>query len=162
MPFRADNADFKPWEITETTFHDAVSADGKKVRHSVVPIDQYGNRLTPDTGATVTDTTELDLRPTAPAATGAPLGHLGADRSGRLSWWLSVEEDGGKVSGYKNRRWNPQTRAFELIGTEPSGTGSTTWYDPGMPAATTVYYRVSVLYADGTESGQSEAVTVSY
>ncbi|WP_274560840.1 PA14 domain-containing protein [Streptomyces spiramyceticus] len=153
---------FKPWEITETAFHDAVPADGQQVRYSVVAIDQYGNQLTPDTGATVVDATELDLRPTAPAATGSSLGHLGADRSGRLSWWLSVEEDGSKVSGFNIRRWNPQTKAFELIGTEPSGSGTRSWYDTDMPAATTVYYRVSVLYTDGTESGATEAVTVSY
>ncbi|OEJ59975.1 hypothetical protein BGM19_20285 [Streptomyces agglomeratus] len=156
-----DSWHLKPWEITGTTFHDAVPADGQKVRYSVVAIDQYGNQLTPDTGATVADATELDLRPTAPAATGAPLGHLGADRSGRLSWWLSVEEDGSKVSGYKIRRWNPQTESFELIGTEPNGSGDISWY-ASMPTATTVYYRVSVLYTDGTESGASEAVTVSY
>lgn len=156
---------FQPWEVTETTFHDAVPADGQQVRYSVVAVDQYGNQLTPDTGATVTDVTELDLRPTAPAATGGPLGNLSADRSGSVYWFLSSDtnENGSKVSGFNIRRWNPQTETFDLIGTEPRGDSTTwSWYDRTLPAATTVYYRVSVLYADNTESGATEAVTVSY
>ncbi|MET9513693.1 hypothetical protein [Streptomyces sp. NPDC002994] len=49
------------------------------------------------------------------------------------------------------------------MGTEPKGDSTSwSWYDRTLPAATTVYYRVSVLFADGTESGETEAVTVTY
>ncbi|MDT9685324.1 PA14 domain-containing protein [Streptomyces sp. TRM76323] len=159
-------ADFKPWEIEEVTFHDGVPADGQQVRYGVVAVDQYGNRLTPDTGASTAEVTELDLRPTAPPTTGSPLGHLGVDRSGWLHWWLSSDtnENGSKVSAFNIRRWNPQTRTFELIGTEPRGDSASgwNWSDRSLPAATTVYYRVSALYEDGTESGAAEAVTATY
>jgi fibronectin type 3 domain-containing protein len=153
----------QPWEITATTFHDAVPADGQQVRYSVVAVDQYGNQLTPDTGATVTDVTELDLRPTAPPATGGPL-FVGTDTNGSISWYLTSDrnEDGSPVSGFAIHRWNRQTGTFDLVGTEPRGnTTSWSWWDRTQPAATTVYYRVTVLYADGTTSGASEAVAVT-
>ncbi|MGW1192046.1 PA14 domain-containing protein [Streptomyces sp. NPDC002559] len=159
-----DSWTLKPREITATTFHDAVPADGQQVRYAVVAVDQYGNRLAPETGASVADVTELDLRPTAPPATGAPLGHLGADASGWISWFLSSDrnENGSPVSGFAIHRWNPRTATFERIGTEPEdNAGSGDWTDLDQPAATTVYYRVTVLYADGTESGASETVTVT-
>ncbi|MFE7216672.1 fibronectin type III domain-containing protein [Streptomyces sp. NPDC057611] len=156
--------DFKPWRITSTTFHDAVPADGQQVRYGVVAVDQYGNQLTPDTGAAVIDVTELDLRPTAPPATGAPLAYLSTHASGLITWALSSaeHENGSPVSGFAIHRWNPRTGTFDLIGTEPEDASSTGhWVDDTQPAATTVYYRVTVLYADGTESGASEAVAVT-
>ncbi|MET8743756.1 PA14 domain-containing protein [Streptomyces sp. NPDC004728] len=154
----------RPREITETAFHDAVPADGQQVRYAVVAVDQYGNQLTPDTGATVTDVTELDLRPTAPPATGAPLVNLSTHPPGGLTWALSsaTNEHGSAVSGFNIYRWNPRTRTFDLIGTEPEDNSSSgSWFDRTQPTATTVYYRVTVLYADGSESGATETVAVT-
>ncbi|MFC8225795.1 PA14 domain-containing protein [Streptomyces sp. NPDC057287] len=155
-------ADFKPWKITETTFHDHVPADGQQVRYSVVAVDQYENQLTPATGATALDVTELDLRPTVPAAPGAPLVYFGADQNGWMSWALAASESLGEVSGFAIHRWNPLTSTFDLVRTEPIGAGTTWhWLDPALPPASTVYYRVSVLYTDGTTSGASETAVVT-
>ncbi|MET9595766.1 PA14 domain-containing protein [Streptomyces sp. NPDC006516] len=155
-------SNFQPWEVEETTFHDAVPADGQQVRYAVVAVDQYGNQLTPAAGATAVDVTELDLRPTAPAATGAPLAYLGSDQNAWLSWALGSSETLGEVSGFAIHRWNPQTGVFDLVRTEPKGAGTTwNWKDPAVPSETTVYYRVSVLYADGTTSGASETSVVT-
>jgi hypothetical protein len=137
--------------------------DGQQVRYSVIAVDRYGNRLAPDGGAAVTDVTELDLRPTAPPATGAPL-FLGSDYHGRLHGELTDDrnESGSPVSGFTVRRWNRQSGTFDLIGTEPRGDSTSwSWLDRTHPAATTVYYRVTVLYADGTASGESETVSVT-
>lgn len=156
-------ADQQPWEITTTTFHDAVPADGQQVRYSVVAVDQYGNQVTPETGATVTDVAELDLRPTAPPATGGPLS-VGTDTNNSIHWYLTSDrnEDGSPVSGFAIHRWNRQTGTFDLIHTEPRGnTTGWSWWDWTQPDATTVYYRVTALYADGTESGAYEAVAVT-
>ena len=158
-------SNFQPWEISGTTFHDFVPADGQQVRYSVVAVDQYGNQITPDSGATVTPVTELDLRPTAPAAPGAPLAYLGVNQSGWLSWALSSadNENGSAVTGFNVYRWNRQTEAFDPVGTEPEDTSSTGfWVDRDLPAATTVYYRVTVVYADGSESGASQAAAVTH
>ncbi|MET8327324.1 hypothetical protein [Streptomyces sp. NPDC005181] len=35
------------------------------------------------------------------------------------------------------------------------------WWDSTQPTGTTVYYRVTVHYADGTESGASQTVAVT-
>ncbi|MGV9579913.1 PA14 domain-containing protein [Streptomyces sp. NPDC003509] len=156
-------SDFQPWQITGTTFHDAVPADGQQVRYGVVAVDQYGNQLAPGTGgATTVDVTELDLRPAAPAATGAPLAYLGSDQNAWLSWALGSSENLADVTGFAVRRWNPQTGVFDLVRTEPrDAVTSWHWRDPAAPPASTVYYRVSVLYADGTESGASETAVVT-
>ncbi|MDF6018556.1 PA14 domain-containing protein [Streptomyces sp. JH34] len=156
-------SNFQPWQITGTTFHDVVPADGQQVRYGVVAVDQYGNRLAPGTGgATEVDVTELDLRPAAPAATGAPLAYLGSDQNAWLSWALGGSGNLAEVSGFAVRRWNPQTGVFDLVRTEPRDNVTTWhWRDTAAPPATTVYYRVSVLYADGTESGASETVVVT-
>ncbi|MFF3957252.1 PA14 domain-containing protein [Streptomyces sp. NPDC001890] len=159
-----DSWTLQPREIEGTAFHDAVPADGQQVRYGVVAVDQYGNQLTPDTGATVTDVTELDLRPTAPPATGAPLAYLSTHQPGGLTWALSSDtnENGSAVSGFNIYRWNPRTATFDLIGTEPEDNSSSgSWFDSTQPAATTVYYRVTVRYADGSESGATEAVAVT-
>lgn len=151
----------RPREITATTFHDAVPADGQQARYGVVAVDQYGNQLTPDTGATVAHVTELDLRPTAPPATGAPLSYLSTSLGGRISWGGTGDrnENGSRVSGVAVHRWNPETETFDLIGVDDSGAGY--WWDNTQPAGTTVYYRVTVRYEDGTESGASETAAVT-
>ncbi|MFE6282906.1 PA14 domain-containing protein [Streptomyces sp. NPDC057877] len=154
-------ADFKPWRITETSFHDSVPADGERVRYGVIAVDQYGNQLSVETGASVVDVVELDLRPSAPPATGAPLTYLSAGPHRDLHWALSSDrnENGSAVSGFAVRRWNPQTGVFDLVGTEPADSRS--WWDLAQPSGTTVYYRVTVRYADGTESGASEVAAVT-
>ncbi|MFD4977181.1 hypothetical protein [Streptomyces sp. NPDC058424] len=55
------------------------------MRYGVVAVDQYGSQLTPDTGAAVIDVTDLDLRPTAPPATGAALAYLSTHASGLIT-----------------------------------------------------------------------------
>ncbi|MEV6261778.1 PA14 domain-containing protein [Streptomyces sp. NPDC051784] len=155
-------ADFRPWKVEGTAFHDHVPADGQQVRYSVVAVDQYGNQLTPATGATAVGVTELDLRPTVPTAPGAPVAYLGADQNGWLSWALAGTESLSEVTGFAIHRWNPLTRTFDLVHTEPIGAGTTWgWVDPALPPVSTVYYRVSVLRKDGTTSDASEVAVVT-
>ncbi|MFI5633563.1 PA14 domain-containing protein [Streptomyces sp. NPDC051664] len=151
----------QPREITATTFHDAVPADGQQARYGVVAVDQYGNQLTPDTGASVAAVTELDLRPTAPPATGAPLTYLSTSLGGRISWGGTGDrnENGSRVSGVAVHRWNPETGTFDLIGVDDSNAGY--WWDSTQPTGTTVYYRVTVRYEDGTESGASQTAAAT-
>ncbi|MFD0316043.1 PA14 domain-containing protein [Streptomyces flavalbus] len=151
-----------PQRNAEPSFHDTVAADGEQVRYAVIAVDQYGNQLTVDSGASVVDVTELDLRPTGvPAATGAPLTYLSAGPHRDLHWALPSDrnDSGSPLTGFDIRRWNPQSKAFELIASEPADSQS--FYDLTQPSATTVYYRLTVRYADGTESGASEVVAVT-
>ncbi|MET9587656.1 PA14 domain-containing protein [Streptomyces sp. NPDC006539] len=153
----------RPREIEATTFHHRVAADGQQVRYAVVAVDQYGNQLTPDTGAAAAEATELDLRPTAPPATGAPI-QLSIDSNGGIHWLLTNDEntDGSPVTSFTVRRWNRESGTFDILGTVLRGDSTGwDWYDRPQPSATTVYYRVTALYADGTESGASERAGVT-
>lgn len=153
----------RPKEIEETTFHDMVPAGGQEARYAVVAVDQYGNQLTPDTGATTVTATAPDLRPTTPPATGGPFSYVGAGSDGHISWGFagSPSENGSPATDILIRRWNPSTGEFDLISTSPSGSGSSYW-DTTRPPATTVYYRLSVRYADGTESAATQKAAVTY
>ncbi|MFG3539362.1 MULTISPECIES: PA14 domain-containing protein [Streptomyces] len=151
-----DRTNERPW-LTGTTWHDVTPADGQQVRYAVVGVDQYGNQLTPDTGAAVTAVTELDLRPTAPPATGSPFTWIRANGPSYFDLYLedTTNENGSEATGFAVHRWNPANGTFDLVGTggihHPMS-----WHDAHQPTATTLFYRFTVLYADGTESGASQ------
>ncbi len=150
-----------PLQITETTHKDLNPADGEQVRYSVVAVDQYGNAIGPGNTSAVAIVPELDLSPTVEDPSGGPFLGLGAAGDGRISWTLST--DPRNISAFNIYRWNHDTQEFALIGTDPgnnSGTGI--WVDNTEPRGTTVYYRVTALWMDGTESGATEAVTATF
>ncbi|MEU6817346.1 PA14 domain-containing protein [Streptomyces sp. NPDC046860] len=155
--------------ITGTHHHDRTVADGEHVRYSVIAVDQYGNALTPDTGATVTETTEADLGPDAtatPAATGAPFTSLGAQWHGDTAWvpWiLSPEADqpGRKAIGFNVHRWNPTTHTFDRLTTTPLPRTDNGYADMHLPQHTTTFYRVTIVFDDGTESGAAETAVAA-
>ncbi|MFG2265873.1 PA14 domain-containing protein [Streptomyces sp. NPDC048720] len=157
----------RPAEFTETHHLDRTVADGEQVRYSVVAVDQYGNQLTPETGASVQDVTELDLRPdadAAPAVGDNPLGHLNGDEYGSVRWWLGSDTgaNGSKVTGFAVYRWNRSTHVFDKVDTQSRG-DSTGWsyVDTTLPKGTTMYYRVTATLADGTETAARETAIAS-
>ncbi|MFF0382650.1 fibronectin type III domain-containing protein [Streptomyces sp. NPDC004286] len=167
-----DPVTLRAWQITGTHHDDRVPADGEQVRYSVVAVDQYGNALTPDGGATVTDVTEVDLSPDAdatPAATGAPLTSLAAQWQGDSSWvsWIlspAADEGGRKATGLNVYRWNPATHVFDKLTATPverPGGGSGGYADMHLPQGTTSFYRVTVVFDDGTESGASQTAVAA-
>ncbi|MGW1588033.1 hypothetical protein [Streptomyces sp. NPDC002386] len=157
----------RPEEFTETHHLDRTVADGEQVRYSVVAVDQYGNQLTPETGASVQDVTELDLRPdadAAPAVGDNPLGHLNGDEYGSVRWWLGSDTgaNGSRVTSFTVYRWNRSTRLFDKVDVQTLG-DSTSWssVDTTMPKGTTTYYRVTATLADGTETAARETAIAS-
>jgi fibronectin type 3 domain-containing protein len=164
-----DPGDFQPWEFTGTRHHDLTVADGERVRYSVVAVDQYGNALTPDSGAAVAEVTELDLSPdagAAPAASGAPLTSLGTQPYGDhgwISWILSPEADGNgrRATGFHVYRWNPDTHVFDRLTATPVPRGESGYWDMTMPQGTTSFYRVTVVFDDGTESGATQTAVAA-
>ncbi|RZB17862.1 hypothetical protein StrepF001_18855 [Streptomyces sp. F001] len=162
-----DGWTLKPQEVTETRYLDRTVADGEHVRYSVVAVDQYGNQIAPDTGAPVADVTELDLRPDAdagPAVGDNPLGHLNADQTGYIHWWLGSDTgaNGSKVTSFTVYRWNRSTHVFDKVDVQTRG-DSTSWsyVDTTMPKGTTTYYRVTATLADGTETAARETAIAS-
>jgi fibronectin type 3 domain-containing protein len=157
----------RPKEFTETHYLDRTVADGEQVRYSVVAVDQYGNRLTPETGASVQDVTELDLRPDVdadPAVGDNPLGHLNVDVYGSVRWWLASDTgvNGSNVTSFTVYRWNRSTHVFDKVDVQTRG-DSTSWsyVDTTMPKGTTTYYRVTATLADGTETAARETAIAS-
>ncbi|MGW2468354.1 PA14 domain-containing protein [Streptomyces bauhiniae] len=159
-----DPVTLRAWELTGTHHHDRVPADGEQVRYSVIAVDQYGNTLTPDGGATVADVTELDVSPDAgatPAATGAPLTSLGAQWYGDHSWvpWVlspEADEGGRRATGLNVYRWNPATHVFDKLTATPVPREEAGYWDTMPPHGTTSFYRVTVVFDDGTESGAAQ------
>jgi fibronectin type 3 domain-containing protein len=157
----------RPLELTEAHYLDLTVADGEQVRYGIVAVDQYGNQLTPETGASLQDVTELDLRPDAgaePAVGDNPLGHLSGDGHGSVRWWLGSDTgaNGSKVTGFTVYRWNRSTHVFDKLDVQTRG-DSTGWsyVDTTMPKGTTTYYRVTATLADGTETAARETAIVS-
>ncbi|WP_330246717.1 MULTISPECIES: hypothetical protein [unclassified Streptomyces] len=95
------------------------------------------------------------------ATSGGLLADLSTSLGGRISWGGAGDrnENGSRVSGVAVHRWNPETETFDLIGVDDSSAGY--WWDSTQPAGTTVYYRVTVRYEDGTESGASQTAAVT-
>ncbi|WP_406862138.1 PA14 domain-containing protein [Streptomyces sp. HUAS MG47] len=156
----------KPWEFTQTHHLDRTVADGEQVRYGVVAVDQYGNQLTPGTGASVQDVTELDLRPDAdagPAVGDTPIGHLYGDVNGWVAWWSSdTGANGSKVTGFNVYRWNRSTHVFDKVDVQTRGDSSSWSYvDTSRPKGTTTYYRVTATLADGTETAAREMAFAS-
>ncbi|MCJ0868691.1 fibronectin type III domain-containing protein [Streptomyces sp. AP-93] len=156
----------RPWEFTQTHHLDRTVADGEQVRYGVVAVDQYGNQLTPETGASLQDVTELDLRPdsgAAPAVGDNTLGNLHGDVYGSVRWWGGdTGANGSKVTGYTVYRWNRSTRVFDKVDVQPRG-NDTSWsyVDTTLPKGTTTYYRVTATLADGTETAARETAIAS-
>ncbi|MFJ3661933.1 fibronectin type III domain-containing protein [Streptomyces sp. NPDC090119] len=164
-----DSWTLRAQEFTGTHHDDLTVADGERVRYSVIAIDQYGNALTPDGGSTVADVTELDLGPDAgatPAATGAPLVWLSAKWNGKtssISFALSSEADEGgrRATGLNVYRWNPGTRVFDKLTATPEAPLSEEYADRELPQGTTSFYRVTVVFDDGTESGATQTAVAA-
>lgn len=105
-------------------------------------------------GAVVLATAGSLLAPAAPASA--------ADQNAWMSWALGGGGNLATVTGFAIRRWNPQTRVLDLVGTEPrDDVTSWHWRETAAPPASTVYYRGSVRHADGTEPGASETAVVT-
>ncbi|WP_416983273.1 PA14 domain-containing protein [Streptomyces sp. T028] len=98
--------------------------------------------------------TEQDTRPAEATAPGSPVTGLDAlENAGDVALnWDTL--DG--ATGYRVYRWDRSTGAYERIAEgalENPNTDSFRHYrDEDPPAGTAVYYRVTAVYADGTES----------
>ncbi|MFI0787477.1 PA14 domain-containing protein [Streptomyces lydicus] len=162
-------ANFQPWEFTGTRHHDLTTADGEEVRYAVIAVDLYGNALTPEGGAMTAEVTELDLRPDSdatPAATGAPLTTLGAQSYGDHGWisWISspeADESGRRPTGLNVYRWNPDTHVFDKLNATPVPREDGGYWDTAMPQGTTSFYRVTVVFDDGTETGATQTAVAA-
>ncbi|MGW1624590.1 PA14 domain-containing protein [Streptomyces sp. NPDC002172] len=144
------------------------AADGESHEYVVIPADIYGNY--PDfTGAywdgavSRVTATELDLRPTTvPEDT--------ADCS--LTTYTALGYEGGmyidcadsvatEAAGINVYRWDPATSAYVRVTDVPLAPTATHYTDTTVPHGTTVYYLLSVVAPDGSETFSNVDASVS-
>ncbi|WP_329275530.1 PA14 domain-containing protein [Streptomyces sp. NBC_01451] len=104
-------------------------------------------------------TTEQDTRPSEATAPGSPVTRLDAveNAGAAVLNWDTVDS----ATGYRVYRWDRSTGSYERIAEgalENPYTDSYRHYrDEDAPAGTAAYYRVTAVYADGTESAPALA-----
>ncbi|MER6086392.1 hypothetical protein, partial [Streptomyces sp. NPDC001833] len=144
------------------------AADGGSHEYVVIPADIYGNY--PDfTGAywdgavSRVTATELDLRPTTvPEDT--------ADCS--LTTYTALGYEGGmyidcadsvatEAAGINVYRWDPATSTYVRVTDVPLAPTATHYTDTTVPHGTTVYYLLSVVAPDGSETFSNVDASVS-
>ncbi|WP_308315386.1 PA14 domain-containing protein [Streptomyces sp. ISL-100] len=124
--------------------------DGEEKCFFIDAVDTSGNSSFKWTrNANVVVVTEKDMTPSVETPDGSPLSLTAypgdAPGSVELIW-----DGDGDATGYLVHRWNPATQAYEKLTAEPVTEQSYT--DSAAPTGTTHFYRVTAVYADGTES----------
>ncbi|MGW1754506.1 PA14 domain-containing protein [Streptomyces mirabilis] len=143
-------------------------ADGEEKTYVVIPADVYGN-YAEWTGAywdrpvsTVT-VTELDLRPTTVPEDTAPCS---------VATYTTRGDEGGmyiecadsvatEAAGINVYRWDRATSTYVRVTDVPLAPTATNYTDTTMPAGTTVYYLLSVVAPDGSETFSNVDSSVS-
>ncbi|MDX2936809.1 fibronectin type III domain-containing protein [Streptomyces ipomoeae] len=158
-----DISDSLPYGTVWSQNLDWMLPDGESYRYKVVAVDGDGNVLdaasadVPTVGAT-----ELDMRPTeATPGDGSPIASLDVDGFGPLigdegildmGWAYDAEQDpNGPATHFRVYRWDPATAAYVKLG-DTADASRNSYQDAKAKAGTTLFYRVTAVYADGTES----------
>ncbi|MEU6373497.1 PA14 domain-containing protein [Streptomyces sp. NPDC046909] len=149
-------------------------ADGESTTYVVVAVDIYGNSRTyedsndPDVTAwsqpvSKVAVTELDLTPTVIPEDTAPC---------TLTAWTVLGSEGGmyidcadsvatEATGINVYRWDPATSTYVRVTDTPLAPTVTRYVDSTVPRGTTVYYVLSVVAADGSETFSNVDSSVS-
>ncbi|MFF4141682.1 PA14 domain-containing protein [Streptomyces sp. NPDC001698] len=128
--------------------------DGESLRYAVVAVDRAGNALDVASAPSVA-VTELDLRPPQTWPDSSDILYTRADNqaegnSVRVSYTPSLDPRGPAI-GFLVDRWDPAAGTWVRITATPV-TGTQWYLDTTAPSDTTVFYRSTVAYPDGTES----------
>ncbi|MFF7211070.1 PA14 domain-containing protein [Streptomyces sp. NPDC008238] len=135
-------------EPDATEYLGARLPDGETACYFVDVVDTWGNsRFKSTHEADVVTFTELDLTPSVATPDDSPVTvqAKGTDGGVDLSW-----EPVTAAVGYRVERWNREAGEYQVL-TAEAVTG-TSWTDTTATRGTTHFYRVTALYADGTES----------
>ncbi|MGW3243098.1 fibronectin type III domain-containing protein [Streptomyces sp. NPDC001070] len=133
--------------------------NGETYVYTVWATDIWGNGLSPaDPSIATVTATELDTTPSEP---------VGGDKGPLYSGggWIDAEDVGvvnwrcegavcADITEYRVSRFDPQTRAYEPLHTEPAAAGTPlyAYLDETQPLGRISYYRVVGVLADGTET----------
>ncbi|WP_340377367.1 PA14 domain-containing protein [Streptomyces sp. SS7] len=138
--------------------------DGEESCFVVDALDHATNSSFAMTGeAQIVIATELDLTPSVATPEGSPLTltvEAAEDGGGnRLTWHGLTDAAPEQAGGYRVRRWDPRTSAYERIADLPSGAAE--FVDTEAARGTTSFYWVTAVAADGTETAPAGDYTVT-
>ncbi|MFI9170887.1 PA14 domain-containing protein [Streptomyces lincolnensis] len=148
------------------------AADGETKTYIVVAVDKYGNSLTYQDEEEIADwsgpvsevtVTEQDLRPTTVPEDTAPCSVLTyttyGDHGGMyIECADSVATEAAGINVY---RWDRATSTYVRVTDVPLAPTTTNYTDPTIPLGTTVYYLLSVVAPDGSETFSNADSSVS-
>ncbi|MGW2384011.1 fibronectin type III domain-containing protein, partial [Streptomyces sp. NPDC001658] len=147
-------------------------ADGETRTYMVVAVDKYGNSLTYEDEVDIDDwsgsiskvtVTEQDLRPTTVPEKTAPC---------TLITYTTYGDHGGmyiecadsvatEAAGINVHRWDRATSTYVKVTDVPLAPTATNYTDTTIPTGTTVYYTLSVVAPDGSETFSNVDSSVS-
>ncbi|MEU9345552.1 PA14 domain-containing protein [Streptomyces sp. NPDC048278] len=131
----------------DTSYDYGTLPDGDEVCFFVDAVDDEGNSAMKWNGpASAVPVTELDMTPEVATPEGSPVRPAAtpSDSGGADLSWNAVAD----ATGYQVYHWNRDTKAYEKL----ASTTGTSYHDTAAARGTTHFYRVTALYADGTES----------
>ncbi|WLW53396.1 fibronectin type III domain-containing protein [Streptomyces sp. YU58] len=147
-------------------------ADGETRTYLVVAVDKYGNSLTYEDETDIDDwsgsiskvnVTEQDLRPATVPEDTAPCS---------LTTYTTYGDHGGmyidcadsvatEAAGINVHRWDRATSTYVKVTDVPLAPTATNYTDTTIPTGTTVYYLLSVVAPDGSETFSNVDSSVS-
>ncbi|MBK3577058.1 hypothetical protein JHN63_25305 [Streptomyces sp. MBT65] len=151
-----DITDTLPFGSIWSQNRDVSLPDGEKLRYVVVAVDHDGNTLDLGSAAGV-EVTELDIVPTETYADESASGALYVDATDIAQGpdirvlYDARRDPNGTAIGFNVYRWDTSTGAYTLLTDTPVEFGHS-YSDTGAPTDTTVFYKVTAVYTDGTEA----------
>ncbi|MFJ9244636.1 fibronectin type III domain-containing protein [Streptomyces sp. NPDC101776] len=151
-----DITDTLPFGSIWSQNRDVSLPDGEKLRYVVVAVDHDGNTLDLGSAAGV-EVTELDIVPTETYPDESSSGALYVDATDIAQGpdirvdYNARRDPNGTATGFNVYRWDTSTGAYTLLTDTPVGLGDH-YSDTGAPTDTTVFYKVTAVYTDGTEA----------
>ncbi|MGW1715771.1 PA14 domain-containing protein [Streptomyces sp. NPDC002156] len=150
-----DITDSLPYSSVWSRNWDPNLPDGEKLRYVVAAIDNDGNVL--DIGsATSVDVAELNVIPTETYPDESAILHLESeDFAGEAHLTVNYTADRdtyGTAIGYHVYRWDRAKGAYARLTETPRPVTKNHYSDYAAPTGTTLFYKVTAVYADGTES----------
>ncbi|WP_369035333.1 PA14 domain-containing protein [Streptomyces adonidis] len=144
------------------------AANGEEKTYFVVPADIWGNYAQPtgsywDSPVTSVTVTELDLRPTTLPEDTAPCSVLTYTALGYAGGMYieCADSVATEAAGINVYRWDRATSTYVRVTDIPLAPTATSYTDRTMPAGTTVYYLLSVVAPDGSETFSNVDSSVS-
>ncbi|MFF3328783.1 PA14 domain-containing protein [Streptomyces sp. NPDC002888] len=143
-----------PYGTVWSENRDANLPDGERLRYVVVAVDKDGNALDPATSTSV-EVAELDLVP--PETYPDDTANLSVETDDAAQGpmvrviYSDYRDPHGTATGYHVYRWDRATGAYVRLTDAPVPTDDS-YTDLTAPTDTTVFYKVTTAYADGTES----------